>query len=186
MNTIKLKTGMASKFFVSDVETMTVAVEQPYLVLSRKEFSSHALAEILVIVNEKNKISGFFNSFRKKFTVQECAANLFNLYDYEGRKVELPVINRGMVIFSPGIDKKTLVIMKMLKVKGMIGLLAVQSGEVDSLEAIRREAEGQKVKDTLDASIYGPVNFNIVSGIKETIISQQKAKQILKEFPEAV
>jgi len=181
---MKLKAGIASKYFVTDAETMTCSIERPYLVLSKEELSVYSLAKILVMLNDKVKRMVFFNFGAKKYTVQECEIALNDVY--EAKKSNVPLFDRALVIFAPVIGKKALVIMKVLKVRGTLEIFAIQSNESDLLNSIGKEVEAQQVVETSEFSVYGPVNFNIVSGIKETIVSPQNIKQISKDYPEII
>ena len=189
MFTIQLNVGVASKYLITDVKKNIVSIEKPHIVFSNNILSDKTLAEILTTFYNSSLPMGLFGMGARKLNSQQVELFLEDLRNQ--RKPSMVVEFKNTVfVLSKGFDKKTLTIIKILKIRGMCQILAVDVSALpgDIVAKMNSEFINNKMEEKLSYRIYKPDNkLGVVSGMNKTVLStESNVGQILNKFPDLI
>jgi hypothetical protein len=185
MLTFKLNIGMASKYFIVDLQRCISTMESPYVFLSKALISVPILSENLTRIYNHGLSSGILGLGVKKLEAQK-AELLLNDFINEREPSGLIQFQRAIFIVANGIDKMALLAMKILKIRGLCLLLAIDASGAKHDETIFRLEMELKTnaffKDT-DCSLYAPTKgFAVVGGVNETVITNEMTvKEVIRQ-----
>lgn len=191
MLTLVLNIGTASKYLLTDLNRMLTTKESPYVVLLSKKLDIKVFAECLSIIYNQGVSFSFVKWGSRKLDNQQLEIFLDDLINERKSSVSIPSFNNSILIVSKGIDHTPLVYMKVLKIRGICDLLAIDISSMVSDESIFRlgnELKNDEFYKNDFYAIYKPSKMlNIVSGVTKTVIStEENTKQILRNYPDIV
>lgn len=188
MFTLHLNVGLASQYLITDIKKGIGVSEKPYVVFSNNLLSDKELAEVLTVIYNTDLSSGFLGMGAKKLDSAQFALFLDDLRNK--RKPSMPIVNfkNPVFILSNGFDKRALVAVKVLKIRALCQILAVDMSASggDTILKIDSELMNNKIEETVFHKIYKSDNkLCMVSGINKTVLStESNIGQILKKFPD--
>lgn len=191
MLTITLNIGMASKYLVTNPDKMIATKENPYVLLSNEKLSIKTFSESLSTIYNQNAASSFLKLGSRKIEPQQFEIFLNDLVNERKPSISFPSFSNPILVISTGIDRNALVSMKVLKIRGISDLLAVDISSVSSDESIFRlggELKNEELCKKDFYTLYKPLRrLAIVSGVAKTIIStEQNIGQILRNSPDII
>lgn len=189
MLTLALNVGMASKYLVTNPDKMIAIKENPYLFLSNEKLNIKAFSECLsTIYNQSN--SSFLKLGSRKIDAPQFEIFLDDLINERKPSIPFPSFSNPILLISNGIDHKALVSMKVLKIRGICDLLAidVSVSDTDSIFRLGNELKNEELgKRDFYTLFKPPKRLSIVSGVAKTVIStEQNTNQILRNFPDLI
>ena len=189
MFTVQLNNGLASKYLITDIKKCIGSIEKPYIVFSNDILSDKALAETLTIIYNFGLPAGLFGVGAKKINNQQVELFLEDLRN-ERKPSMIIEFKNPVLVLSKGFDKKILTIIKILKIRGLCQIIAIDVSVLsgDTVAKIDSEFISNKIEEKVAYRIYKPDNkLCAVSGINETVLStESNIGQILKKFPNLI
>jgi len=192
MLTLSLNIGMASKYLIIDGKNMIATKENPYLMLSTQKIDIRVFSECLSkIYTHRNSSSFFLKLGSQKLEAQQLEIFLDDLINERKPSIPTPLFGMPILVISNGIDHKPLVSMKLLQIRDICDLLAIDVSSLANDETIVRlenELKNEEFYRKDFYAIYKPAKkLCIVSGLRKTVIStEQNINQILRNFPDII
>lgn len=191
MATAKFNIGTASKFFITDVRQNLALLENPYIVFSNGMLSKSLLAEILAAIFNIEHTKGFLGSLIKKAEKGAIEKLLEDLINERKPSPTMMGSGRPIIIFANGIEKQCLFAMKVLKLRGLALLAAVNirkdAGKMLELVGGIAEIKGSETYRDAAVTIFRPSKLRVVIGKEKTVITpDMDFKNLIKENAEIV
>lgn len=187
MFTLQLNAGLASKYLITDIKKNVGISEKPRLVSLSKILTVNILVEILTNIYNINLPSGLFGMGAKKLDSRQVALFLEDLCNQRKPSGPIIEIREPVFILAGGFDKKALIAIKILRLRGLCPIMAVDISALggDIIVKIDSELINNKIEEAVSYKIYRPdTKLCVVSGINKTVLStENNAAQILKKFP---
>ncbi len=175
MATIKLNSGMASIYFVTDAKQNLVLLDNPYMVFSNSVLTKSLLSEILMRIYNIEHPKGFLGMMPKQAGKEAIEKLLEDLINERKFSATLMGSNRPILVIAKGIEKQCLFSMKVLKLRGLSSLAAInirndheKIGE--SIEATEEIKNSEIYHDTI-AVVYRPPKLRVAIGKHKTVIT---------------
>jgi hypothetical protein len=191
MLTLELNIGMASKYFITDLDRSIAVIENPFLFLSKERIGISLLAGNLAKIYNNMTHPVIFDKGKLGADKFEIFLNdLVNAgLDQCKSSVSPMTFDRPILIVSNSIDKMALVAMKILKIRGICQLLAIDVSTLEHDETIFRlemELRTQEFYKDEALQLYKTVKgLSAVCGINKAILSNElKIKQIISKYPD--
>lgn len=191
MKTIKFNVGMASAFFVTDAKRNLVLFNNPYLVFLSAPLTISLLAEILTRVYNLAHRKGFLGVLLKNAEKEPIEKLLDDLI--HERKLSPTVMGspHPILIFGNGIEKQCLLSMKMLKLRGLVFIAAVNiQNDYEAVMAPVKTAEEirtAKRDEGAMATICRPAKLQVVIGKEKTaLITDGNFDKLIRENPDMI
>ncbi len=191
---IKLDRGMSSILFVTDADRGISVAHQPFVILSDQKLSIVLLAEILSALITKNNESNLLKFLNKNSNpdlitklLQDCSGP--NQDGSLRLEVLVGLPPRPLVIISGGVERAALNAMKVLKIRGVVSFLQINLKQLSVSEMCTRAGQLKNSKEVLrchNFHVFGSNSIVALSGLKETIISDQPSREVLKCYPEII
>ena len=188
---------MASRFFATDPKKGIAVLSDFYLIFTPAKLSNLLLASIYEKIYNAKFNNNFLGLMLKKATAQENERFLDALAN-DQRELMPAAVSLIVLILSNGIEKKCLMTMKTLKLRGYsnklegcCSLLAINLSNLNAGDVISQLRDGLKnqvLYEDESAVVFKQSNkLNVVSNLHRTILSSEKSiKDILKAHPELV
>lgn len=175
MGMINLNAGIASTFFITDVKQNLVLLENPYVVFSNSMFSQSLLSEMLAKIYNIEHQKGFLGALPKQAEKEAIERLLEDLINERKFSATVMGSNRPIVIFAKGIEKQCLFSMKILKLRGLLSLAAINlrhdfENNCSIAKGMQEIATAEIYKDALTI-IFRPSKLRVAIGKYKTIIS---------------
>lgn len=190
MASVKLNVGMASAYFITEAKHTVAFLPRPYIVLSNSKVDIALLAEILMDIYNLSLPKGFLNKLFKKAEKHPIEKFLDDLV--HERRFSRPLFGTNrypVLIFSKGIGKDCLFAMKILKLRGLSYLAAVNAREdygktaaaIESFEEVRK----REVFRNENITLFHCENLFTAAGKHRTVITtDSNLKALLRQNPD--
>lgn len=190
MITLALNTGMASKYFITDLKRAATVLEKPYILLANNVGMTE-LAEALATIYNRTASSGPFKLGAKQINASSFYDFLKDLIFEKKPSIPFMNFNDPVFIVANGITKEALAAIKVLKIRGVGPFLALNvSGRRDESSIMRLENELQSefLSEGASGKLYKPSKrLIVVCGISQTVVSNEKnSRSVFCEFPSLV
>ncbi len=191
MTTLALNTGMASKYFITDLKRATTVLESPHVLLGNNVGMAE-LSEALATIHNSaaSSVLGLrlFKPSSKKIDVSSFQIFLQDLIDQKKPPLSDLCFNSPIFIVANGIANDALAAIKILKIRGFGSFLVLDtSSHRDEASILRLENELQPefFLSGVFGKLYKPSkHFTVVCGISKTVLSNEKnSREIFCEFP---
>ena len=177
-----IQAGMASRFFLTDLERGLATIASPHAMISKERISINRLAEIFEKASNSSIMrKGLLGALIKKADAKDIGIFLEELAN--NKKLSKPIIGVPPTLFiiSNGIEKQALNAMKVLKLRGLCQLLAVNISSMQSVDSMA-------VLEAKFSDLYkSSKKLLVVANLYETVVStEQNIKNILSNHPELI
>lgn len=175
MATITLNVGIASTFFITDAKQNLALLENPYVVFLNSMLSQNLLSEILTKIYNIEHPKGFLGVLPKQAEKEAIERLLEDLINERKFSATVMGSSRPIVIFAKGIEKQCLFSMKILKLRGLLSLAAINlrndfENNFSIAKGMQEIAIAEIYKDALTI-IFRPSKLRIAIGKYKTIVS---------------
>ena len=183
MITLELNIGMASQYFMTDPSKMLAIAKNPYIIISNEQLSIKEFSECFATIN--NRI------YPKKIDALQFEAFVDALVNEKRPSSPSAAISNPLLILTNGIDHKTFVSAKVLKLRGIYLLLIIDMSSISRDELSFRLCDELKNEELHKGSFYTiykpPKRLSVVSGLTQTIISTEfDSNRIIHDFPNVI
>lgn len=172
---IQLNAGIASEFFITDAKQNLALLENPYLVFSNSTLSKSLFSEILAKIYNIEHPKGLFGVLPKQAEREAIERFLEDLTSERKFSATIMGSNRPIVFFVKGIEKQCLLAMKILKLRGLLSLAAVNlRSDFENGFSIARgmqEITSTEIYKDAVTTIFRPLKLRIAIGKYKTIAS---------------
>jgi hypothetical protein len=187
MAEIQLIAGMASKYFVTDFDNALATMERPYLLVSQEMLNLEKFSEALIAIQSRNPNVG---RGAKSMDIAQAMTYLTDLIQQRTTQ-RLIDISNPLLVISNGIQKETLASMKILQVRQLCPILAIDVSALkfDEVKArLEQDFKSEQIykNEAIEVSMTAPQCY-VVAGIYKAIIStERRVKEIIRAHPEIV
>ena len=191
---IEVDLGMSSVFFLTDADRGVSVLSQPLLICTDQKLSIKLLSEMLRALITKNNESNLFKFLNKNPDVELIAKLLCDFSDPNQKgalqtKGLQGLPSKAIVIFSNGVERAVLNAMKVLKIRGVISFLQINTKQLSGSEIFTRAGQLKNSKEffrNISFCVLDSSSLLVVSGLKRTIISDQSSREVLNRYPEII
>lgn len=187
MMTLTLNSGMASKYFITDLKRAATVLEKPCVLLANN-MGTMELAEALATIYNRNASSGPFKFGAKQINASSFHDFIKDLISEKKPSIPFMAFNDPVFIVANGISKEALAAVKVLKVRGVGQFLVLDISacrDESSIMRLEHELQAEFVSEGVFGKLYKPSKrLIVVCGISQTVVSNEKnSRSVFCEFP---